>query len=281
MSTCIAEVENAKQSSRAVWGATSAGTAHALYYTPGTFEFFETVREKRSNAELRTVLALIPFHEMAGRKVLEVGCGAGYDAWEFCRQGADYTGIDLAAENIDRAGRHLEPYGYLPRLREADAESLPFEDESFDVAFSNGVLHHTPRIERALDEVHRVLRPGGEFWMVVYHRHSIFYWLTLWLWAHVLRLGFLKRSFREQLARIEYTTSSELPLVNVYSRREVRRMLRAAGFDVTGLWVRKLERADLPAYRYLRRVLRWIPQGALDLAGRRWGWYIVAHARRS
>ena len=70
--------------------------------------------------------------------------------------------------------KHLGFYGYYPRVLEGDAENFQFEDESFDIVFSNGVLHHTPDIGKSFREAYRVLKQGGEFWVIMYHKNSIF-----------------------------------------------------------------------------------------------------------
>ena len=164
---------------------------------------------------------------------------------------------------------------------EGDAENLQFKDESFDIVFSIGVLHHTPDIGKGFGESYRVLKHGGEAWIIVYHRNSIFYWITLFLVEHVLKFGFLKRKFSERLSMIEYTTSKELPIVNVYSRSVLKRMLKDAGFAVQSLWVRKLVKEDLPALPLLGRLGRFIPQRWLDFLGKAFGWYLIARAKKN
>ena len=111
----------------------------------------------------------------------------------FCRTGADYTGVDITPENIERTRRHLALFGFSPLVQEADAERLPFPDASFDVVFSNGVLHHTPNIDRSFREAHRVLQRGGSFWVLLYHKNSIFHWLSLWLASLVYVWRFNRR----------------------------------------------------------------------------------------
>ena len=69
-------------------------------------------------------------------------------------------------------------------MKEADAEHLPFPDDSFDIVYSWGVLHHSPDTPQAFSEAHRVLRPGGTLRAMIYHRPSI---VGLMLWA---RYGF-------------------------------------------------------------------------------------------
>jgi ubiquinone/menaquinone biosynthesis C-methylase UbiE len=269
-----------KQRSMRVWGASPAGSTHAPGLEPGTKEFFETVLQKRSTYEFTWIRELLPFEAMRGKKVLELGCGAGYDAYEFCRHGADYTGIDIAPENPARTKRHLQFYGYTPHVRQGDAENLAFPDQSFEVVFSNGVLHCTPDMEKSFREARRVLKNGGVFWVSVYHRNSIFYWVTLFLINHLLAFGFLRKSFKDRLAMIEYTTSGETPLVNVYSRSGLRKILRKCGFQVESIWVRKLVKEDLPAARVLGYIWGLIPQSVLDGVGKIWGWYVIAKAKK-
>jgi ubiquinone/menaquinone biosynthesis C-methylase UbiE len=263
-----------------VWGASPAGTTHAAGAVPGTKEFFERVMNIRSTYELPWLSELIPFSSFRDKRIIEVGCGAGYDAFEFCRNGANYIAIDITPENVDRTKKHLGYYDYKPEVMVGDAENLQFKKENFDVVFSNGVLHHTPDIVKSFQEVYRVLRSGGEFWVIVYHRDSIFYWVSLLLTSYILRLGFLKRSFKERLAMIEYTTSDELPIVNVYSRKTLKAMLVNTGFVLEFLCVRKLTREDLPGIPVFSRLYRFIPQEWLNQVGKLFGWYLIARAKK-
>jgi len=224
---------------------------------------------------------LARFDQYSNKAVLEVGCGAGFDAYEFCRAGANYVGIDITPENVHRTRQHLGLHGFAPDVREGDAEHLAFEDMTFDLVYSNGVLHHTPDITAATRESFRVLRPGGEVLVALYHRDSIFYWITLYLVDHLLRGGFRRRTFSQRLAMIEYTTSDALPIVHVYNRRQVVGLLQSAGFVVERTWVHKLARQDLPAIPLLARFI-WprVPQRWLDRLGPRWGWCVIARARK-
>jgi hypothetical protein len=126
-----------------------------------------------------------------------------------------------------------------------------------------------------------MLRTNGQFYLIVYHKTSIFYWLALVLFDHFFWLGFMRRGFRERLSMIEYTTSEELPLVNAYTRRGLRKMLRNSGFVVESFWVRKLVKEDLPAIPVLARLWRFVPQTWLDFIGRFFGWYLIAKAKKT
>lgn len=271
----------AKQRSQSVWGASPAGTTLAADAVPGTREFFDTARVRRAEGEMAWLWQTLPLEQTAGQRVLELGCGAGFDALALCEAGAAYTGIDITSENIERTRLHLGFYGHQPDLLQADAENLPFDDNSFDIVFSNGVLHHTPDMARAFAEAGRVLRPGGQFWVTVYHRDSIFYLWRLFLYDHILKGGWRTQSLQERLARIEFTTSDELPLVRVLSRRQMQVLLHAAGFEVSWLGVRKLAREDFPTVPGVGFVVRRLQQSTLDALGKLAGWYVVARATKS
>jgi SAM-dependent methyltransferase len=272
--------KSAKERSKTVWGASPASSRFASDLHPGTKEFFDVTIKLRNETEIPFIMELIPFPSFHEKEVLELGCGAGYDAYEFIRNGAEYTGIDITPENIERTKKHLAFYGYIPKVFVGDAEDLEFMEGSFDIVFSNGVLHHTPNIAASFQEAYRVLKSGGEFWVILYHKNSIFYWLSLMLFDHVLKFGFLKRSFKERLSMIEYTTSDELPLVNVYSKSQLNDLLIRNRFRVEEIWVRRLIRDELPAFPILGRLLRKIPSKWLDSVGHYFGWYIIAKSKK-
>jgi glycosyltransferase involved in cell wall biosynthesis/SAM-dependent methyltransferase len=272
--------DEAKTAAREAWSTNPAGWTFGEGAAPGTPEFFRNVVARRSSWELPWLAETIPFESFRDQDVLELGCGAGYDAATILGAGARYVGIDLADANPPRARRHLEGIGHRPRLLQGDAERLPFGPELFDVVFSNGVLHHTPDMHAAFREAYRVLRPGGRFFVVLYHRDSIFYWLSTVLCDWVLRAEFLRMSLADRRSLIESTNSDARPLVNVYGKGEVGRLLRDAGFAVDDLCVRKLVVEDFPGRFRLPKLWRRLPGPAIDLLGRAFGWYVVGSARK-
>jgi SAM-dependent methyltransferase len=271
---------DAKRRTQSVWGSSPAGTTLAKGAAVGTREFFEGVLEKRAAGEMAWLPDVFPFDEVVGKRVLELGCGAGFDAYRFMTSGAVYTGVDITPENVERTRTHLGLYGLKPDAIQADAESLPFADGSFDIVFSNGVLHHTPDMRAAFGEALRVLKRGGEFWVTVYHRDSVFYWGRLALYDQIIKGGWRHQTLQERLARIEFTTSDELPLVRVLSRGGLRRLLGSSGFDIAWLGVRKLAEEDFPLVPGVGFVVRRIPLAVIDRLGMVAGWYVAARAVR-
>lgn len=271
-------IEDIKNSTKKVWGASPAGSAYGKQYQPGSKDFFEAVLEKRFSYELDWLDGIVDFKRFNGKKVLEVGCGAGYDAYQFCKHGADYTGIDIVPENPVLTQKHLEFYGFKATAIEMDAEKLTLDDNTFDYVFSFGVLHHTPNIRKALQHIYNVLKVGGECQIIVYNKHSIFYWLTLVLSVWILRGKFLKMSLKDMRSKIEYTQSDALPLVNVYSKRQICKLMKEAGFSIIKTDIRKLLAEDLPSIPLIRKMYKYIPKRFLDVLGKKFGWYVSVRA---
>ena len=173
-------------------------------------------------AQMRKRYELEPFIENFARfeetrdlAVLEIGVGLGADHQRFAEAGARLTGVDLTPRAVGHTRRRFKLFGLIPHLRVADAESLPFSDESFDSVYSWGVLHHSPNTAQAIEEVWRVLRRGGTARIMIYHKHSLVGYM-LWLRYAVLT-GKPWRSLRDI-----YANHLESPGTKAYSAAEAR-----------------------------------------------------------
>ncbi len=125
--------------------------------------------------KLHHLLRLVDFDAYRGRRVLEVGCGAGTDLARFAKGGAIVTGVDIAASAIALAKQNFAQQGLQGDLQEADGEHLPFADGAFDLVYAHGVVQYTSGPRALVNECHRVLKPGGEAIFQVYNRIS---WLN-------------------------------------------------------------------------------------------------------
>jgi ubiquinone/menaquinone biosynthesis C-methylase UbiE len=141
----------------------------------GSREYFEEIENYRYRVE-SCIHSFAQFSRWHGRKILEVGCGAGTDLLQFARVGADVHAVDLSPHSVELAKTRLKIYGFKGEIQEADAEHLPFPDNTFDLIYSWGVIHHTPDTAAAVKEIHRVLKPGGQIRIMIYNRYS---WLGL------------------------------------------------------------------------------------------------------
>jgi SAM-dependent methyltransferase len=99
-----------------------------------------------------------------GMDVLELGSGPGHVAAFLSEAGARVTGVDFSSDMVEVAQK-LHPH---LTFQQADAEQLPFEEDSFDAVVANFVVHHLARPEIVFSEVRRVLKPGGRFAFVVW-----------------------------------------------------------------------------------------------------------------
>jgi len=129
----------------------------------------DEVRESEHNFRMKT--ALRP-EELAGKLVLDVGCGMGRFAEVATRWGARVVGIDLSAA-AEVAAKNLADRNFI--AYQADVFALPFAPESFDVIYSVGVLHHTPDCEAAVKTLAKYLKPGGILAVWLYSGYNKWY----------------------------------------------------------------------------------------------------------
>ena len=158
------------------------------------------------------------FDDASGRDVLEIGVGMGADHLQWARaRPRVLVGIDLTSRAVRFTHARLLEYGYAPRVAIANAEELPFADNSFDLAYSWGVLHHAANTKAAVQELWRVLKPNGCARVMIYHKHSIVGYL-LWI-----RYALLKGRPRRTLEEL-YSQHLESPGTKAYTVDEGRRL---------------------------------------------------------
>ena len=122
---------------------------------------FGEVGQQQVLGKLRKVLGR-ELHDGYDRS-LEIGAGTGYFSLNLLQAGVvgEATCTDISPGMVATLSANAERLGLSVRAARADAEALPFADESFDLVLGHAVLHHLPNLRRAFSEFHRVLRPGG------------------------------------------------------------------------------------------------------------------------
>lgn len=140
------------------------------------FERYDRFRYAKEPHILRNLAAI----DFRGKRVLEIGLGQGADAETLIKSGAIYSGVDLTEESVKRVKMRfgLKSLAF-ESVERASVLSLPFADDSFDIVFSHGVLHHVPEVRKASAEIARVLRPGGELVAMLYARRSLNYLFSI------------------------------------------------------------------------------------------------------
>jgi ubiquinone/menaquinone biosynthesis C-methylase UbiE len=214
----------------------------------GSLEFYEAIDRARYRLE-PFIAAFAEFPRWRGKRVLEIGVGAGSDFLGFVRAGADAVGVDLTPSAVEHTRRRLELEGLQAEVVVADAAQLPFDPASFDLVYSWGVMHHAPDPSRLVREARRVVRPGGEARVMMYGRHS---WAAYRLWV---RGALLRGRPRESLAEV-IATNMESQGTQAYTPRELELLFRGAGFgtvEVEGFLTPWDRRAAGPLARLVRQ----------------------------
>src|SRR6266508_545065 len=207
------------------WNNTPVGSERARRSQPHSIEWFKEIEADRYGADGPWMPEVMEFASHAGEDVLEIGGGLGIDLAQFAEHGARVTDVDLSAGHLALAEEHFQLRGLAGRFVHHDGEELPFADGSFDLVYSNGVIHHTPNTVKVVAEMYRVLRPGGRVIAMVYAENSLHYWRSL-MWIRGMREGQLgTASIGEMMSRsVELSGTDARPLVKVYTRTRLRRL---------------------------------------------------------
>ncbi|MGI8527239.1 MAG: class I SAM-dependent methyltransferase [Pseudolabrys sp.] len=118
----------------------------------------------------------IHFDRAGGKKVLEIGLGYGTVAQKLMESGANYHGLDIANGPVEMAQHRARLLGREADVHQGSALAIPYPDETFDYVVTIGCLHHTGDLARAMIEVARVLKKGGEAMIMVYSAVSYRHW---------------------------------------------------------------------------------------------------------
>ncbi len=211
---------------------------------------------------------------LAGKYVLEIGCGMGTHAAMLARAGARLTAIDLTEQAVAMVKRRFEMFQLSGLIEQADSERLPFSDASFDMVWSWGVIHHSSSTERCLTEITRVLRAGGRILLMVYYKPSIVYYLHCALIRGILFGQLLHRSLQEI-----YTAASDGFYARVFTKNELRGLLgrdyTQISMSVIGL---KAELLPIPRCRLKTKLENLIPDSFASRILSRWGSMLVIEA---
>jgi SAM-dependent methyltransferase len=263
-----------KERAREQWSKDPCGAVYGRDREFGTREFFDKVERNRYQEYAPWMPRVMGFDKFGGKRLLEVGCGMGTDLLQFARGGAICTGVDLTPRSIEISRHRFKLYGAPGDFLVTDGERLPFPDESFDVVYSNGVLHHTPDTAGAVHEIHRVLRPGGLARVMLYYRHSLNYWGEIILHRGLLRGELLRGRSPEQIMSrwVEYTEQGGSPLVKVYSRNQARNLFQ--NFRDLNFEIEQMIRSEL----YLLDPI--IPEKLFRYLRTHFGWNLIITARK-
>lgn len=237
----------------------------------GSREYFDEVEARKYSVEPH-IPGFAQFEKWRGKKVLEVGCGIGTDTINFARAGAKVTAIDCSEKSLAIARRRADVYGVEIKFYQADAEQLSavVPVEAYDLVYSFGVIHHTPRPQRAISEIRKYMGPESVLKMMVYHRYS---WKVLWILMTYGKGAFWR--LPELIARYSEAQTG-CPVTYTFTRKSVRQLLD--GLDVQDVKVEHIfpyRIQDYKQYRY-RKVwyFRYMPRALFGWLERKIGWHL-------
>ncbi len=194
------------------WNEASCG--ETLYLSGRDREGFQSQLRRRYELE-PYIFDFAKFDQSKGLNVLEIGVGLGADHQKFAESGAILYGIDLTDRAVENTNIRLKCFGLNSTLAVGDAEKLDFADETFDVVYSWGVLHHSPNTLQAINECWRVLKPAATARIMIYHTWSM---VGLMLWLRHALLNLKPFSGMKEI----YATYLESPGTKAYSVAEAK-----------------------------------------------------------
>ena len=163
-------------------------------------DFFNDVSNKRYTSEPH-ILNFMELDKFKNKKVLEVGCGIGTDAQKFSENGAIYKGIDLTENSVAICKKRFDLLNLKGDFEVQNIEEF-YSDEKFDLIYSFGVLHHTPNIDKAIENCYSMLNKNGVFKIMLYAKNS---------WKY----------FKIKEGLDQYEAQSNVPIANVYTNDEI------------------------------------------------------------
>ncbi len=231
----------------------------------GSRQYFSEVEERKYFVEPH-IPGFAQFERWRGKRVLEVGCGIGTDAVNFARAGAEYTGVELSEASLELTRQRFSVFGLRGRLLQANAEELAahLEPAAFDLVYSFGVIHHTPRPSLVVQQVRKVIRPNGEFRLMLYAKNS---------WKDAM----IEAGFDQPEAQ------SGCPIALTYTQAEVRELLEPAGFRIESIEQDHIFPYVIEKYvQYEYELQPWfaaMPREMFRALEQRFGWHMLIVAK--
>lgn len=190
--------------------------------------------------------SLQPGEELPYGRTLELGAGTGFFSLNLKLAGlvSDVHICDLSPGMVEAAKQNAERLGFSIQGQVADAEALPYEDDTFDLVVGHAIIHHIPDVEAALREVVRVLRPGGRF-VIAGEPTTIGHWYARQIsratWETATRVSrlppFRAKWAREQAELDESSRAAALEAVvdlHTFDPKQLAQTARRAGAENVG-----------------------------------------------
>ena len=190
------------------------------------------------------------FEKYKGKKVLEIGCRDGLDAERFVRAGAIYTGIDASGESVEVTKKRLMNTNVATFTVMTQNIEEWKTDEQFDLIYSFGVLHHASNFHNAMSNIRAMLKPWGEFKMMVHATRS--------------------------LKNLCIKVGLDAPVARAYTRGEIRTLLSDFDLTITQDHIFQYDKPSYDNYEYVK-LPPWdvMPECVTRMMERAFGWHML------
>jgi SAM-dependent methyltransferase len=263
---------------RDYWNARPCNIRHSPKQV-GSREYFDEVEKRKYFVESH-IPGFAEFSRWAGKTVLEIGCGIGTDTINFARAGATVTVVELSEQSMAVAKQRAEVFGLQDRVQflGGNAERLPdlVKPRHFDLVYSFGVIHHSPRPDVIVDHIRKLyMGPQSELRLMVYSKCSYkLFWImkeeNVW---DMSRLN-------ELIAR-NSEAQTGCPVTYSYTFDEARALLK--GFDVLDMRKAHIFTWDIEPYKryeYVKDpIWRNVSDEQLAELEKELGWHLLVKAR--
>jgi SAM-dependent methyltransferase len=262
--------ERARIHAQRLWNATPCGSVAADIFN---LDYFERVRERRY-CQQPWMFEVFPFRNARGLNVLEIGVGQGTDLVQFGLNGARCFGADITDAHLELTRLNFQLRGLDVVLKKCDATRLDFQDGFFDLVYTFGVLHHIPEIDLVLQEIHRVLKPGGKLIFSVYSLGSAFF-----IFSKIIRQGLIggdlfRIGYKGLKATIEEGADgiNTVPYVDLYTKRSIDRLLKK------DYLIMKCCKRHLFFQHFAIPFTSRLPNIRIQSLENLWGWFLIYEA---
>jgi len=200
-----------------------------------------------------------------GKKVLELGCGPGWNAKNFALNGADISACDISINSVKLAVNWFKKLNIDGKFCVGDVEASPFKSNHFDFVLCDGVLHHTPGIENGIDEIYRTMNMDGKGLISVYYenillRGFMFNVTKFFLW--LLRVKFLgNKPIKLSMSKEEFGRLYDGPhnvLGKIYKKKEIVNLIERSGLKIKKTEIHFFPVLFLPGARFLPNWLQYV-----------------------
>ncbi|MFZ0686716.1 MAG: class I SAM-dependent methyltransferase [Terriglobales bacterium] len=221
---------------------------------------------------------LIDFDTLKTKDVLEIGVGNGSHAQLLAERAKSFSGIDLTEYAVKSTTERIRVFELGGKVLRMDAEQMQFPDSSFDLIWTWGVIHHSANTRKILEEMHRVLRPGGEAIVMVYHR-------TFWEYyvQGAMLAIFAGQIFDREALHASIQRRTDGAIARYYKRAEWERLVSDL-FVVkdSRVYGKKTELVPLPAGGVKNLLVGMVPNACSRFLTNtcKWGSFLVTRLRK-